>query len=147
MLAGGLGYLARIMTDTKSLIPLVITDDLAATKAFYTEALGFSVTFDLDDYLQVRYGDGGPELAFYRPGSLPGVGRVERFDGRGLVLSIATADADVAHATMTARGVVPLSAPSDKPWRWRSFSVADPSGVVLDFFHVLPQSAALDATG
>ncbi len=40
-------------------------------------------------------------------------------------------------AAVSGRGVTPLSAPSDKPWRWRSFSVSDPSGVVLDFFHVL----------
>lgn len=51
------------------------------------------------------------------------------------------------HVAIRERGAKPLSAPSDKPWRWRSFSVSDPSGVVLDFFHVLPQSAALDATG
>ncbi len=135
--------------NEKSLIPLVISDKLAETKAFYTEKLGFSVTFDMDDYLQIRCGgDDGPELAFFRPGRpLPGLGHAERFDGRGLVISIPTPDADAMHAKVTERGVTPISAPSDKPWQWRSFSVADPSGVVLDFFHVLPQSAGLDATG
>lgn len=131
----------------KSLIPLVVTDQLTATKAFYTDVLGFSVSIDMDAYLQVRYGDDGPELAFVQSGPLHGVGHVERFDGRGLIVSIPTPDADAAHAAMTARGAVAVSAPSDKPWRWRSFSVADPNGVVLDFFHVLAQSPALDATG
>lgn len=130
-----------------SLIPLVVTDQLAAAKAFYTETLGFAVSIDMDNYLQVRFGEDGPELAFVQTGPLPGVGRVDRFEGRGLIVSIPTPDADAAHAAMTARGAVPLSAPSDKPWRWRSFSVADPNGVVLDFFHVLAQSPALDATG
>jgi catechol 2,3-dioxygenase-like lactoylglutathione lyase family enzyme len=131
-----------------SLIPLVITDKLAETKAFYTETLGFSVSIDMDDYLQIRCGgEDGPELAFFRTGPLLGVGPAEPFGGRGLVISIPTPDADAMHAKVTERGVTPISAPSDKPWRWRSFSVADPSGVVLDFFHVLPQSSALDATG
>jgi catechol 2,3-dioxygenase-like lactoylglutathione lyase family enzyme len=131
-----------------SLIPLVITDKLAETKAFYTEKLGFSVTIDMDDYLQIRCGGSdGPELAFFRTGPLLGVGRAERFEGRGLVISIPTPNADAMHTAVTGHGIEPLSAPSDKPWRWRSFSVADPSGVVLDFFHVLPQSPALDATG
>lgn len=131
-----------------SLIPLVLTDKLAETKAFYTDKLGFAATIDMDDYLQIRCGgEGGPELAFYRGKELLGVGRAERFEGRGLVISIPTPDADAMYAAVTGRGVAPISTPSDKPWRWRSFSVSDPSGVVLDFFHVLTQSAALDATG
>lgn len=130
-----------------SLIPLVITDKLAETKAFYTELLGFSATIEMDDYLQIRCGEGGPDLAFYRGKELLGVGRAERFDGRGLVISVPTPDADALHAAVSGRGGKPLTAPSDKPWRWRSFSVSDPSGVVLDFFHVLTQSPALDATG
>lgn len=135
------------MSDN-SLIPLVVTDKLAETKAFYTEKLGFSVSIDMDDYLQIRCGgQGGPELAFFRTGPLLGVGQAPRFEGRGLVISIPTPDADAMHAAIRDRGIEPLSAPSDKPWRWRSFSVTDPSGVVLDFFHVLPQSAGLDATG
>jgi catechol 2,3-dioxygenase-like lactoylglutathione lyase family enzyme len=134
--------------NEKSLIPLVVTDKLAETKAFYTDKLGFSVTIDMDDYLQIRCGgEDGPELAFFRTGPLLGVGRAERFEGRGLVISIPTPDADAMHALVSERGVSPISAPSDKPWRWRSFSLTDPSGVVLDFFHVLTQSAALDATG
>lgn len=134
--------------NADSLIPLVITDKLAETKAFYTDTLGFSVTIDMDDYLQIRCGgEGGPELAFYRGAELLGVGRAERFGGRGLVISIPTPDADAMHTAVSGRGVTPLSAPSDKPWRWRSFSVSDPNGVVLDFFHVLAQSPALDATG
>jgi len=130
-----------------SLIPLVVTEKLSETKAFYTEKLGFSVSIDMDDYLQIRCGEGGPELAFYRTGPLLGVGPTQGFGGHGLVISIPTPNADAMHATISDRGVKPISAPSDNPWRWRSFSVSDPSGVVLDFFHVLPQSAALDATG
>jgi predicted enzyme related to lactoylglutathione lyase len=132
----------------KSLLPLVVTDKLAETKAFYTQKVGFSVTIDMDGYLQVRYGgEDGPELAFMKAGPSPVMGDVPRFDGRGLIVSIPTPDADAAHAAMTGRGAAPLSAPSDKPWQWRSFSVVDPNGVVLDFFHVLQQSPALDATG
>lgn len=130
-----------------SLIPLVITDKLAETKTFYTDTLGFSVTIDMDDYLQIRCGENGPELAFYRGQELLGVGPTKRFAGHGLVISIPIPDADAMHAAVSGRGVTPVSAPSDKPWRWRSFSVSDPSGVVLDFFHVLAQSSALDATG
>jgi catechol 2,3-dioxygenase-like lactoylglutathione lyase family enzyme len=132
----------------KSLLPLVVTNALAETKAFYTDKLGFSVTIEVDGYLQVRYGgEDGPELAFMKAGPTPAMGDVPRFDGRGLIVSIPTSDADAAHAAMTSRGAAAATAPSDKPWKWRSFTVVDPNGVVLDFFHVLPQSPALDATG
>ncbi len=40
----------------------------------------------------------------------------------------------------------PITAePSDKPWRWRSFLVTDPNGVMLDFFHPLADARVEDA--
>lgn len=137
------------MNPTK-LFPLIVTNRLDATKAFYTQKAGCTVTIDMDQYLQVRFGDepDGPELCFMtvQEAGSP-MGRVERFEGRGLVVSVPTRDADATHAAMKARGAEPLSMPADKPWGWRSFAVADPNGVVLDFFHVIDQSAAADATG
>ena len=35
----------------------------------------------------------------------------------------------------------------DRPWGWRSFVARDPNGVYLDFFHVLEQAQAVNATG
>jgi hypothetical protein len=31
--------------------------------------------------------------------------------------------------------------PTDKPWGWRSFLLPDPSGVTLDFYHVIADDA------
>ncbi len=51
--------------NPKKLFPLFVTDTLAETKTFYTEKAGFKITFDMDSYLAVHYGDkDGPELAF-----------------------------------------------------------------------------------
>ncbi len=134
--------------NSNTLLPLIVTDKLAETKAFYTDQIGCSITMEMDGYLAVRYGgEQGTELSFMKPGCLPGGATIERFDGRGLILSIPTPDADAAHAAIERRGAVAQSEPSDKPWGWRSFTVADPNGVVLDFFHVLDQSARADATG
>lgn len=137
------------MNPTK-LFPLIATDELAATRAFYTQQAGCSVTIDRDEYLQVRFGDdpSSPELCFMKTPQGDGpMGDLKRFDGRGLVVSVPTANADATYAAMKARGATPLSYPADTPWGWRSFAVADPNGVVLDFFHVIDQSAAADATG
>jgi uncharacterized glyoxalase superfamily protein PhnB len=134
--------------NPSKLFPLVVTDKLAETKAFYTATAGFEISIDMEHYLQVRWGSDpqGPELCFMGSHAVAPMHQ-EPFDGRGLIVSIPTQDADATHADLLRRGATPMSAPSDKPWGWRSFAVADPNGVVLDFFHVIAQSPALDATG
>ena len=42
--------------NPNKLFPLVITDKMAQTKAFYLEQAGFQIVHDMDDYLQVRWG-------------------------------------------------------------------------------------------
>ncbi len=133
--------------NPNKLFPLVITDKLDQTKAFYTERAGFSLSFEQGSYIQVRYGgEDGPELCFMSKEAAAPLHQ-EPFDGRGLIVSIPTKSADDAHSTLLDRGAAPMSTPSDKPWGWRSFGIADPNGIVLDFFHVIEHSAAADATG
>jgi uncharacterized glyoxalase superfamily protein PhnB len=136
--------------NPNKLFPLIFSDKLAETKAYYTETLGAQVTFEAESYLQVRFGDkdDDPELAFMVPQTLDLLGGVlPRFPGQGLLVSIPTANADAAHATMTKKGADIRVGVLDKPWGWRSFVVRDPNGVLLDFFHALDKSAVVDATG
>jgi catechol 2,3-dioxygenase-like lactoylglutathione lyase family enzyme len=137
------------MTPNK-LYPLILSDKLAETKAYYTEKLGARVVMDTPEYLQVRFGDdeADPELAFMVPQTLEALGGVlPRFPGQGLLVSIPTANADASHATMKKKGADVRVGPLDKPWGWRSYVVRDPNGVLLDFFHALDKSAVADATG
>lgn len=134
--------------NPNKLFPLVITDKLAETKAYYTDKAGFTVTIDMDNYLQVQHGGkDGPELCFMRPCSEGPIAPTHAFEGRGLIVSIPTANADAKHEQLVERGAEIDHAPSDKPWGWRSFMARDPNGVRLDFFHVQAQSAVADATG
>jgi catechol 2,3-dioxygenase-like lactoylglutathione lyase family enzyme len=137
------------MTPNK-LYPLILSDKLAETKAYYTEKLGARVVIDQENYLQLRFGDDDddPELAFMVPQTLDLLGGVlPRFAGQGLLVSIPTENADASHATMKTKGADVRVGPLDKPWGWRSFVVRDPNGVLLDFFHALDKSAVVDATG
>lgn len=134
--------------NPNKLFPLVITENLAETRAFYTKTAGFEIVHDMEGYLQVRYGsEDGPELAFMAPDSAPPFGKLPVFPGQGLLISIPTPDADETHATLKTRGAKVVSEPSDKPWGWRSFVTTDPNGVLLDFFHVASESSVVDATG
>jgi catechol 2,3-dioxygenase-like lactoylglutathione lyase family enzyme len=137
----------RDTTMQKKLFPLIITDHLAETRRFYLEALGCRATFDLDHYLQVRFGEeaDAPELAFMGPASAPALGPQKPFAGDGLIVSVPVADAEARHRELAAKRVTIAAPPSDKPWGWRSFVAVDPNGVQLDFFNELADASAADA--
>lgn len=135
--------------NPNKLFPLIVTDKLRETRDFYRERIGAEIVYDHETYLQIRFGSdpSGPELAFMTTKGAPALGPIPVFPGTGLVISIPTENADTTHAEVKARGLEVLAPPADKPWGWRSFLAQDPNGVVLDFFHVLADSASVDATG
>ena len=128
--------MSTTLQNPTKLFPMFVTDKLAETKAFYVDKLGWTATYDTPGYLQVRSDDReGPELAFMAPEGGPD-GALPSFPGRGVLVSVPVPDADVHHAAVRERGVEPRSSPKLQPWGWRSYHVADPNGVMLDFFHV-----------
>lgn len=132
------------MSDNK-VFPLIVTAQLTETKTYYVERLGAEVVLETPGYLQLRLGSGA-ELCFMPPEPKSELGIALRpFAGAGVIFSIAIGDPDRCHARFAALGAQILSPPSDKPWGWRSFTVADPNGVVLDFFEPREQAAEGDA--
>jgi len=132
------------LKNPNKLFPLVLTEKLEETKRFYQDRAGFRLVFDLPMYLQVVYGDDpeGPELCFMKPDAFPdGVDR-PAFDGKGVIVSIPTPNADEKYKELEAADVTLLSQPEDKPWGWRSFFARDPNGLVLDFFHVYKEPSS-----
>jgi uncharacterized glyoxalase superfamily protein PhnB len=128
--------------NPNKLFPLFLTTKLEQTKRFYVEQAGFRTVFDLPTYLQVAYGDGGPELCFMKPDAFPDGQTRPAFDGRGVIVSIPTEDADKKYSALSNAGVPLASKVEDKPWGWRSFFAVDPNGVMLDFFHVYKEVPA-----
>jgi catechol 2,3-dioxygenase-like lactoylglutathione lyase family enzyme len=127
--------------NPSKLYPLIITDRLEQTKRFYTEQAGFRVVHDRPMYLQVAYGEeDGPELAFMRTDAFPDGAPQPAFEGRGVIVSIPTPDADAKHAELARAKVELKSKPEDRPWGWRSFVAVDPNGLQLDFFHVYKEA-------
>ena len=129
------------------LFPMFISDRLEATKRFYLDQLGFSCVHDMPGYLQVQYGDDGPQLSFMEPGGWPPADgepapELPSFGGQGVVVSVPTPSADDKYAAIRKSGGDPITKPGDRPWGWRSFFVRDPNGVVLDFFHVYKEGPA-----
>lgn len=129
-------------TNAYKLFPLFVTPHLEATKHFYTQVAGFTPTVDTPQYLQLSSdGKEGPELCFMKPEAFTDGKAHPVFEGKGVIVSIPTANADDKHASLLRAGVTPDTTPTDKPWGWRSFLVRDPNGVILDFFHVVNQKS------
>ena len=132
---------ATKLANPNKLFPMFTTAKLAETRAFYVDKLGWTPTYDMPCYLQVRSADvDGPELAFMSNTGGPTEG-APAFPGQGVCVSVPVADADAHHVALRARGVEPEAAPTLEPWGWRSFKVRDPAGVILDFFHVAAEPA------
>lgn len=133
--------------NPKKLFPMFVTEKFDAVRRFYAERLGCKVLYDTPEYVHYEYGD-GPEIAFVRPDAFPGQPPRPVFGGAGAILSVPTADADALHAKLLKDpDATVLNAPTNKPWGWRSFWVADPTGLVLDFFHVVEEKPMQDAQG
>ena len=125
------------LANPRKLFPLFITPKLAETRAFYVGKLGWTATYDVPGYLQVRRdAPDSPEIAFMTPDAAPGPGELPSFPGAGVHVSVPVVDADRHYLSAREQGLQPQAEPALKPWGWRSYTVADPNGVMLDFFHV-----------
>jgi catechol 2,3-dioxygenase-like lactoylglutathione lyase family enzyme len=132
------------LENPKELYPMIVTQKIRETKEFYLKA-GFKIRHEMaDQYVQVYYEPGeGLDLAFMAPHAAPNGRNYPEFAGEGLIISIPTPSADDKCEEFRKRGVHIENALEDKPWGWRSFHVADPNGVLLDFFHVYKAMPAM----
>lgn len=110
----------------------IITSKLAETKAFYTEKLGFGVTFENEFYL-LLHTPGGSELSFLLPRH-PSQQPLfhEPFQGQGIYLTIEVEDVDALYNDLKSKGVAIQFELRDEPWGDRHFAILDPNGIGID---------------
>lgn len=99
-------------------IVIIHTPDLAAARAFYTDALGLKVENETPAFLVIESPNG--------KGATLGVG-VGEPSGDGPEIWWSVENTDALHAALVARGVRILQEPKDEPFG-RSISFADPAG-------------------
>lgn len=111
----------------------VLTEKLAETKAFYTEKLGFGVTFENEFYLLLHTPNHEAEISFLlpnHPSQQPFFHPA--FQGQGVYLTIEVADVDGLYADLKAKGVNIEVEIRDEPWGDRHFAIKDPNGIGID---------------
>lgn len=120
----------------------VVTEEVAASKAFYVRLFGCDVLYEGEDGWFVLLQLGDSELAFMKPGMpfQPGVFR-PAFQGQGLWIAVDVDDVDSEYQRIRSLGV-PIEVPlRDEPWGDRHFVVIDPNGIGVDVVQHRPPDA------
>ena len=111
----------------------VITEKLAESKAFYSENLGFGVTFENEFYVLMHTPNKQAELSFLLPNHptqqpffhVP-------YNGKGMYLTIEMDEVDTIYEELKKKGVEIKVDIRDEPWGDRHFSIEDPNGIGID---------------
>ncbi|MBB4080572.1 catechol 2,3-dioxygenase-like lactoylglutathione lyase family enzyme [Lewinella aquimaris] len=111
----------------------VITEKLAESKAFYSDHLGFGVTFENDFYVLMHTPNKQAELSFLLPNH-PSQQPLFRtpYGGKGMYLTIEMDEVDTIYADLKKKGVDVKVDLRDEPWGDRHFSIEDPNGIGID---------------
>ena len=111
----------------------VLTEKLAESKAFYTDNLGFGVTFENEFYLLMHTPNRESELSFLLPNHPTQDPYFHApFEGKGMYLTIEMDDVDSLYEKLKEKGVAIKVDIRDEPWGDRHFAIEDPNGIGID---------------
>ena len=112
----------------------LFVEDLKAAKEFYQAVFGLPVVFEDGNSAVFKFGETLINLLkttaadeLIRPAKVAG-----REAGSRFVFTIQVDDVDAMCAELTARGVVLLNGPMDRPWGIRTASFIDPGGYIWE---------------
>jgi catechol 2,3-dioxygenase-like lactoylglutathione lyase family enzyme len=121
----------------------IITEKLAETKAFYTQTLGFGVTFENEFYLLLHTLNHEAEISFLLPNH-PSQQPIFQapFQNQGVYLTIEVDDVDGIYKMLKDQGVEIITDIRNEPWGDRHFAILDPNGVGIDIVKYSPPTAS-----
>lgn len=120
----------------------IITDNLTATREFYTSVLDFGITFENEFYLLLHTPGSASEVAFLLPDH-PSQHPLFRpsYTGQGVYLTVEVADVDALYRRLKQREVPIAVELRDEPWGDRHFAILDPNGIAIDIVTHTPEDA------
>lgn len=117
----------------------IVTGKLAESRQFYTEVLGFGVTFENEFYLLMHTPGRTAELSFLLPGHPSQQPLFQpAFEGKGLYLTIEVENVDEWYEKLRQKGVEIHIAMREEPWGDKHFAIQDPNGVGIDMVTYAP---------
>ena len=120
--------------------PVIQTNDVEATKAFYVNNFRFEVSFDADWYCHLQSSeDPKVNVAILRGDheTIPSEGRGTI---GGLILNFEVEDVDAEFHRLQNAGLPILKTLTDEAFGQRHFITRDPNGVLIDVIKPIPPS-------
>ena len=111
----------------------IITGKLLDTKKFYTEVLGFGVSFENEFYLLLHTPNQSAEISFLKPNH-PSQKPIFQsvFNGKGVYLTIEVENVDEVYKELKDNGVHIEIEIRNESWGDRHFAIKDPNGIGID---------------
>ena len=125
-----------------SLYPVIMTEDMAKTKLFWTDHFRLEIVFDSEWYVSLKtYQQPSFELALLDPNhpSVPQAFR-RKFSG-GLIINVEVDDVDAEYERLRKVGLPMHLSLRSEDFGQRHFITSDPNGVLIDVIKVIPPSA------
>ncbi len=121
--------------------PVLLTDKIAETAAFYCDHFGFAKTFEADWYVSLT-SKGQPvyQLALLQPGhaSIP---EPLTQPTANLILNFECENVDIVYQQLIIeKNLSCLLELRDEPWGQRHFITRDPNGILIDVIEIIPPS-------
>ncbi|WP_211340793.1 VOC family protein [Sediminibacterium goheungense] len=117
----------------------VITTKLAESKAFYSNNLGFGVTFENEFYLLLHTPNHEAEISFLLPNHPSQQTLFHKpFLRQGMYLTIEVDDVDSIYNKLKSKNVPIKVEIRNEPWGDRHFAIEDPNGIGIDIVKYSP---------
>ncbi|MGZ7444348.1 VOC family protein [Paenibacillus sp. TH7-28] len=123
-----------------SFYSVILTEEVAATAAFYMGNFGFEKVFEADWYISLKMpGTNLPfELAVLDAGH-PTIPEAYRTKVKGLILNFEVDDVDAEYERLIHGAKLPLELDiRSEDFGQRHFMISDPNGILIDIITVIP---------
>lgn len=130
---------------TTSYYPVIMTDEVAATAAFYIRHFGFEPLFEADWYVHLQSKENEHVTLAILDGHHETIPEQARGKASGLLLNFEVEDVDAIYECLKAAGLQIRLDIRDEDFGQRHFITADPNGVLIDIVKPIPPSAEFAA--
>lgn len=130
---------------TTSYYPVLMTDDVAGTAAFYVQHFEFKPLFESDWYVHLQSARDRRVNLGIVAGDHETVPPEGRGKASGLLINFEVKDPDSVYERVVAAGLPILRSLRDEPFGQRHFITRDPNGVLIDVIKPIPPSAEFAA--
>lgn len=118
--------------------PVIQTDDVAATTAFFVEHFRFNIGFESDWYCHLQSSEDPTVNVAILNGDHETIPEEGRGTSRGLILNFEVEDVDAVFARLKHSGLPILKPLTNEAFGQRHFITRDPNGVLIDVIKPIP---------